>query len=79
MIPGSNEVYPHFLQKHMWEHVYKLHSYYAILQYTWECCRFGMFIPDPDFYQSRIPDPATATKEEENFFVAANKWKIKII
>jgi hypothetical protein len=22
-----------------------------------------MFIPDPDFYQSRIPDPKTATKE----------------
>jgi hypothetical protein len=23
----------------------------------------GMFIPDPDFYPSRIPDPITATKE----------------
>jgi hypothetical protein len=23
----------------------------------------GMFIPDPDFYPSRIPDPKTATKE----------------
>jgi hypothetical protein len=22
-----------------------------------------MFIPDPDFYPSRIPDPKTATKE----------------
>jgi hypothetical protein len=24
-----------------------------------------MFIPDPDFYPSRIPDPTTAPKEEE--------------
>jgi hypothetical protein len=43
-----------------------------------------MFIPDPDFYPSRIPDPATATKEEgENwlsfFFVATNITKLKII
>jgi hypothetical protein len=26
-------------------------------------CGSGMFIPDPDFYPSRIPDPKTATKE----------------
>jgi hypothetical protein len=31
----------------------------------------GMFIPDPDFYPSRIPDPKTATKErgEKKFAV----------
>jgi hypothetical protein len=35
-----------------------------------KCCGSGMFIPDPDFYPSRIPDlgsripdPKTATKE----------------
>jgi hypothetical protein len=30
-----------------------------------------MFIPDPDFYPSRIPDPKTATKErgEKKIFV----------
>jgi hypothetical protein len=30
-----------------------------------------MFIPDPDFYPSRIPDPKIATKErgEKNFDV----------
>ncbi len=29
-----------------------------------------MFIPDPDFYPSQIPDPTTATKERgENKFV----------
>jgi hypothetical protein len=33
-----------------------------------QCCRSGMFIPDPDFYPSRIPilpvpDPKTAIKE----------------
>ncbi len=30
-----------------------------------------MFIPDPDFYPSRIPDPETAAKEkgETKFFV----------
>jgi hypothetical protein len=34
------------------------------------CCGFGMFILDPDFYpsqipdiRSRMPDPKTATKE----------------
>jgi hypothetical protein len=32
------------------------------------CYVSGMFIPDPDFYPSRIPGPKTATKErgEEN-------------
>jgi len=45
-----------------------------------------MFIPDPDFYPSRIPDPKTATKErgEKNFdvipfYVATNFTKFKII
>jgi hypothetical protein len=28
-----------------------------------QCCGSGMFIPDPDFFPSRIPDPKTATKE----------------
>jgi hypothetical protein len=43
-----------------------------------------MFIPDPEFYPSRISDPTTATKEKGEksffylFFVATNitKWKI---
>jgi hypothetical protein len=45
-----------------------------------------MFIPDPDFYPSRIPDPKTATKERggKKFvvitcFVAINFTKFKII
>jgi hypothetical protein len=28
-----------------------------------------MFIPDPDFYPSRIPDPKTATKEKGEKFL----------
>jgi hypothetical protein len=41
-----------------------------------------MFIPDPDFYPSRIPDPTTAPKEEEEkifvlpFIVATNIIKL---
>jgi hypothetical protein len=45
-----------------------------------------MFIPDPDFYPSRIQDPKTATKErgEKNlvvipFFVATNFTILQII
>jgi hypothetical protein len=45
-----------------------------------------MFIPDPDFYPSRIPDPKTATKERGEkkffvipFFVATKFTKLKII
>jgi hypothetical protein len=45
-----------------------------------------MFIPDPDVYPSRIPDPKTGTKEwgEKKFvaipfFVAINFTKLKII
>jgi hypothetical protein len=45
-----------------------------------------MFIPDPDFYPSRIPDLKTATKERDektfvvkHFFVATNFTKCKII
>jgi hypothetical protein len=29
-----------------------------------QCCGSGMFIPDPDFYPSRIPDPKTTTEEK---------------
>jgi hypothetical protein len=43
-----------------------------------------VFIPDPDFYQSRIPDPTTATKERGgkklvviSFFIAKNFTKIE--
>jgi hypothetical protein len=28
-----------------------------------QCCGSGMFIPDPDFYPSQIPDPKTVTKD----------------
>jgi hypothetical protein len=41
-----------------------------------------MFIPDPDFYPSRIPDPKTATKERDEkiffipFYVATNFTKL---
>jgi hypothetical protein len=51
-----------------------------------QCCGSGMFIPDPDIYPSRIPDPKTATKErgEKKFvvipFFCSHKFhKIKII
>jgi hypothetical protein len=51
-----------------------------------QCCGSGKFIPDPDFYPSRIPDPKTVTNERgENklvvipFFVAINFTKLKII
>jgi hypothetical protein len=42
-----------------------------------------MFIPDPDFYPSRISDPKTATKERGEkkfvvipFFIAINLTKL---
>jgi hypothetical protein len=45
-----------------------------------------MFIPDPDFYPSRIPDPKKASKERgekiffvKHFFVATIFTKCKII
>jgi hypothetical protein len=45
-----------------------------------------MFIPDPDFYPSWIPDPKTATKERGEkkfvvitFYVATNFTKLEII
>jgi hypothetical protein len=55
-----------------------------------QCCGSGMFIPDPDFYPSRIPDPGsripdpkTATKERcekklyvKPFYVATKFDKI---
>jgi hypothetical protein len=56
-----------------------------------QCCRSGLFIPDPDFYPSRNPDLGSrirhliiATKEEgekccPTFFVATNITKFKII
>jgi hypothetical protein len=64
-----------------------------ILTYYMQCCGSGMFIPDPDFYPSRIPDPGsrisdpkTAKKERGEkklvvipFYVATNFTKLKII
>jgi hypothetical protein len=51
--------------------------------YSGQCCGSGMFIPDPDFYPSRIPNPKTATKEngekifvDISFFVATNFTKL---
>jgi hypothetical protein len=44
-----------------------------------------MFIPDPNFYPSRIPVPTTVTKEKgetiycPTFFVATNITKLRII
>jgi hypothetical protein len=45
-----------------------------------------MFIPDPEFYPSRIPDPKTATKERGEkkfvvipFYIATNFTKLEII
>ncbi len=45
-----------------------------------------MFIPDPDFYPFRIPDPKTEAKERcekkfvvKPFFVATNFTQLKII
>jgi hypothetical protein len=45
-----------------------------------------MFIPDPDFYPSWIPDPKTATKERGEkklviitFYVATNFTNLQII
>jgi hypothetical protein len=50
-----------------------------------QCRRSGMFIPDPDFYPSRISIPDPTTKEEGKIivvlplFVATNITKLKII
>jgi hypothetical protein len=51
-----------------------------------QCCGSGMFIPDPDFYPSRISDPKTAKKERGEkiflvipFYVATYFTKLKII
>jgi hypothetical protein len=59
----------------------------------YQCGGSGMFIPDPDLYpfrmpdpEFRIPDPKTATKERGEkknflitFYVATNFTKLKII
>ncbi len=37
-----------------------------------QCCESGMFILDPDFYPSRIPDPKTATKERDEKKILSN-------
>jgi hypothetical protein len=43
--------------------VLQAHTIVALKTGYKQCCGSGMFIPDPDFYPSRIPDPKTATKE----------------
>jgi len=58
----------------------------SVLRIRDVCCGSGMFIPESDFYPSRIPDPKTATKERGEkkfvvitFYIATNFTKLKII
>jgi hypothetical protein len=52
-----------------------------------QCCGSGMFILDPNFYPSRIPDPGSKNSNKRGvkklvvipFFVAINITKLKII
>jgi hypothetical protein len=58
---------------------------------TWShCCGFGMFIPDPDFYPSRISDLRSRIQKQQQkrgvkklvvitFYVATNFTKLQII
>ncbi len=39
----------------------------------YQCCGSGMFIPDPDFYPSRIPDLGSGIQKQEQ------KWGVKKI
>jgi hypothetical protein len=42
-----------------------------------QCCGSGMFIPDPDIYPSRIPNPKTAANERgENLLFCGYKCHI---
>ncbi len=52
---------------------HKRSSVYLLSLLRSQCCGSGMFIPDPDFYPSRIPDLKTAMKDrvEKNFVVIA--------
>ncbi len=34
-----------------------------------QCCGSGRFIPDPDFFQSRIPNPTTSQKRSVKFLL----------
>ncbi len=57
---------------------------FSLLFTNFQCCGSGMFIPDLDFYPSRIPYPKTSTKKrgEKKFVVifdATNFTKLKII
>ncbi len=56
-----------------------------------QCCGSGMFIPDPDFYPSRIPDLGSRIQKQQEkrgvkkkfvvitFYVATNFTKLQII
>jgi hypothetical protein len=53
-----------------------------------QCCGSGMFIPDPDFYPSRVSDPGSKNSYRrvvrkkivvKHFFVATKYTKCKII
>ncbi len=61
--PGA--VVAHALLQQVLRSLYRLHRerFCLDIRYYKQCCGFGMFIPDHDFYPSRIPDPKTATKE----------------
>ncbi len=81
---------PDWHNKIRWLPVLSFENLKNALKDLLQCCGSGMFIPDPDFYPSRIPDlgsriPKTWTKERgEKIFllsclVATNFTKFKII
>jgi hypothetical protein len=62
----------------------------VIVNPDWQCCGSGMFIPDPDFYPSRITDLGSRIQKQQQergenkfvvipFYVATNFTKLKII
>jgi hypothetical protein len=56
-----------------------------MLMFFGQCCESGMFIPDPDFYPSRIPDPRSripdpkqqqkrGVKKNLSYFLCSHKF-----
>ncbi len=43
-----------------------------------QCCGSGMFIPDPDFYPSRISDPGSKNSNKREWWEKLKCWRKKL-
>jgi hypothetical protein len=51
-----------------WSSCFRIQNSSFVAAYYWQCCGSGMYIPDPNFFPSRIPDPGFLSQKKVSKF-----------